>query len=290
MATRSVNQLAGLEQNWAPLGTNNAGRVLNQKFGRTAATTLFGSLGTAKYDSLQTKLERRFSNGVQMNFAYTWAHGRGYAGEDSGSGPAFFRTPTEYGRLYADLNQDIRQNFQFTGIYKLPFGKGKKFLNSGPAAAILGGWQINNLLSLYTGTPFTVQGNDGDLDAPPSSQIANCIAEPNKLDAVTNGLLYDPSAFAQPTGTRFGTCGINQLRGPGLLNLDMGILRKFDVNERVSIQFRAEAFNVGNTPHFERPNSRNVNSGSFMLLNRIRNTGREGIDERLFRLGLRIGF
>ena len=52
----------------------------------------------------------------------------------------------------------------------------------------------------------------------------------------------------------------------------------------------AEGFNMTNTPHFERPNSRNVNSGTFMILNRIRNTGREGIDERFFRVGLRLGW
>ncbi len=290
VATRSVNQLAGLEQNYAPIGGENDGRLLNVEFGRDASTKIFGSLGTAKYDSMQAKLERRFSNGYQMNFAYTWAHGRGFTDEDSGDQPGFFRIPQFYSRLYADLNQDIRQNFQFTGIYELPFGKGKSFASSGPLSWVLGGWQINHLLSLYTGTPFTVSADDGDLNAPPSRQIADCVGEPNRLEVASDQLLFDPSSFAQPTGARFGTCGINQLRGPATINVDAGVFRTFDINERVDIQFRAEVFNLSNTPHFERPGSTNVNSGSFMLLNRIRNTGREGNDQRFWRFGLRLGW
>ena len=263
---------------------------MNKQFGRTATTQPFGSLGTAKYDSLQTKLQRRFSNGFQMNLAYTWAHGRGYAGEDSGSGPAFFRIPSYYHRTYGDLNQDIRQNFQMTAIYELPFGAGKPWLAGSALGKILGGWQINGLMSAYTGTPFSVLANSGDLNAAGSSQIADCVGEPNQVKLGGNDLWYDPSAFAQPTGERFGTCGPNNVRGPGLLNVDLGVFRKFRVSEKFELQFRAEGFNMANTPHFERPNGRNVSSSNFMILNRIRNTGREGIDERFFRVGLRLGW
>ena len=70
----------------------------------------------------------------------------------------------------------------------------------------------------------------------------------------------------------------------------LGVFRKFQITEKMELQFRAEGFNMTNTPHFERPNSRNVNSSSFMILNRVRNTGREGIDERFFRIGLRLGW
>ncbi len=291
VATRSVNQLARLEQNWSPIGGANAGRVLNQKFGRSATTSLHGSLGTAKYDSLQTKLERRFSNGVQMNFAYTWSHALGFTGEDSGAGTNRFDLPEFYGRAYGNLNQDLRHNFQFTGIYELPFGKGKKMATTGAAAAILGGWQFNNLMSIYSGSVFTVQADDGDLDAPPSNQVADCIATPRKLGFHGDeGQFYDPSAWAQPTGARFGTCGLNNVRGPGLFNVDFGLFRKFQVTEKMDVQFRAEMFNVTNTPHFSTPRSTNLNSGNFMIMDRIRNTGREGIDERLFRLGIRIGW
>ena len=107
---------------------------------------------------------------------------------------------------------------------------------------------------------------------PPRSLSAS--AEPRYVKAGSNGLWIDPGAFAQPTGARFGTCGPNSVRGPGLFNPYMGIFRKFQLNENVTLQFRAEDFNMTNTPHFERPNRRNMNSGTFMTLNRIRNAGR----------------
>ena len=122
---------------------------------------------------------------------------------------------------------------------------------------------------------------------PPRSR---CVGEPRYVKVGSNGLWIDTGPFAQPTGARFGTCGPNSVRGPGLFNSDMGIFRKFQINEKVTLQFRAEGFNMTSTPHFERPNSRSVTSGTFMILNRIRNTGREGIDERFFGVGLRLGW
>ena len=290
VATRSVNQLARLEQNWGFIGEGASGQQLRRKFGRAGQTRLHGSLGTAKYDSLQTKLTRNFSKGLQMTVAHTWAHGRGFTNEDSGAGQRTFAIPWMYDRMYSDLGQDIRHNFQTTMVYDLPFGKGKAMLTDGPGAAILGGWQINGLFSAYTGTPFNATAPSGDLNANQSGQVADCISEPNYVKRGSNDIWIDPSAFAEPMGVRFGTCGLNNLRGPGLLNLDLGIFRKFQITEKLQLQFRAEAFNISNTPHFERPNSRSVTSGSFMLLNRIRNTGREGIDERFFRIGFRLGW
>lgn len=292
VGTRSTNQLARLEQNWAPIGEGNAGRQLNNEaFGfKTVAARNHGSLGTPKYDALQSKLSHRFSNGFQMNFAYTWSHTRAFTNEDSGAGTQGFGIPWLYGRNYGPADQDIRHNFQWMGVYQSPFGKGKRWLNSGPGAWILGGWQINNLLSLYTGQPFTVTGNAGELNAPGSGQVADCIGEPNKVGVTGgSGFFYDPAAFAQPEGARFGTCGVNTLAGPGVFNLDFGLFRKFDVTEKVDVQFRAEMFNVTNTPHFSNPTG-NVTSGNFMLATGIRNTGREGIDQRFFRFGLRIGW
>ena len=145
-------------------------------------------------------------------------------------------------------------------------------------------------MSAYTGTPFSVQANTGDLNAAGSAQIADCVSDPRSVKAGSNGLWIDPGAFLQPTGARFGTCRPNSVRGPGLFDLDMGIFRTFEINEKVTLPFRAEGFNMTNTPHFERPNSRNVSSGTFMILNRIRNAGREDIDERSFRVGLRLGW
>jgi len=101
------------------------------------------------------------------------------------------------------------------------------------------------------------------------------------------------------TEPRFGTAAFNLLRGPGLVNLDLGLFRQFRLTERLGLQFRAEAFNATNTPHFSNP-SNNIDGlrlypdGSFRSgvfeVTGVRNTGREGVDERVFRFGLRFSF
>src|SRR6185295_13804969 len=107
--------------------------------------------------------------------------------------------------------------------------------------------------------------------------------------------------YAPVTGARFGTSGYNSLRGPGTRNFDFSIYRTFRITERFNAQFRAEAFNLTNTPHFSNPGS-NVsnlqlntdgsvrNLGGFTVITSTSGIGREGVDERVFRFGLRIAF
>jgi hypothetical protein len=289
VATRSVRQSARLEANWGEIDKGNAGRVLRQAYGRTASTLFWGALGTPKYDALQTRLTRRVA-GHQFTLAYTWSHGRGYTVEQSSAQPTI-RHPLYYDRNYGPLSQDIRHNVVISNAYELPFGKGKKFAQSGPAAWLLGGWQLNALASLRTGRPSTVTAPTGSVNSAGSGQFADCLSSPVTLGSPDGW--WDPSSFADPEdigGTpRFGTCGPGVLRGPGLVNIDMGVFRKFQMSERMDVQIRAEAFNMTNTPHFNNPNS-NVSSSGFGVVTGMQNTGREGLDQRVFRFGLRIGF
>jgi hypothetical protein len=103
------------------------------------------------------------------------------------------------------------------------------------------------------------------------------------------------------TQARYGTAGFNSLRGPGLINVDFGLTRDFAITEKYKVQFRAEAFNATNTPHFGNPGN-NVSNlqlnpdgsiralGGFSEITGIRTTAREGVDERVVRLGLRLSF
>jgi hypothetical protein len=169
------------------------------------------------------------------------------------------------------------------------------------ARALFGGWQVNGLLSAYSGTPFTVGTSGTSLNLPGSTQRADQVkTEVTKLGGVGRGqAYYDWTAFAPVTDRRFGNAGFNILRGPELVNLDFGVFRRFDVSERVNIQFRAEAFNLTNTPHFSNPSatisSLNLGpngqfAGGVFEVTGVNGVGREGIDERVFRFGLRIGF
>jgi hypothetical protein len=287
VATRTTDQLNQLDANWSPIGTGAAGQVLNRRFGRTAATRFLGTLGTAKYDSLQTRLEHRFASGYQVSIGYTWAHGRGYSGESSGAGPAVGH-PDYYALNYGDLSRDTRHNFQASGIVELPFGRGKRWAQSGLAAHLLGGWQINSLLSAYSGSPFTATADNSTLNSSASTQRADCFASPPQK----NGDIfqwYQRSDFRVPAAGRFGTCGSNSLTGPGVVNADLGVDRRWRIAERSELKFRAEAFNAFNTPHHSNPTT-SVNSGAFMQALGIRNTGRDGLDERTFRVGLRLSW
>lgn len=290
VATRSTRQSSRIEANWSDLGTGHAGRQLKMRYNRDANTLFWGTLGTPKYDSLQVKVTRRSRGGHTLNIAYTWGHGRGYTAEGSTAQPRV-RHPAYYRLNYGSLNQDIRHNLVISNTYELPFGRNKRFAQSGAAAAVLGGWQINVLASLYTGRPTTPTAPTGSHNSRPSGQFADCLAPPRKIGSPDEW--WDISTFADPEdqgGTpRFGTCGSNILRGPGHINADMGIFRKFQPTERLSIQFRAEAFNVSNTPHFATPTG-SISSSNFGVVTRMANTGREGNDQRVFRLGLRLAF
>ena len=111
-----------------------------------------------------------------------------------------------------------------------------------------------------------------------------------KLGGIGDTPFYDPTAFAEVTEARFGTSGFNALRGPGIVNWDFGLFREFKVSERIRIQFRMESFNFTNTPHFDIPDNCVCDGGDFMKITSVTNLAREGIDERQFRFGLRIGF
>jgi hypothetical protein len=287
VATRTTDQLELLEANWSPINGGTAGQVLTVKSGRTAATKYLGTMGTAKYDSLQTRLEHRFSHGYQISVGYTWAHGRGFSGETSGATPDV-ALPDYYHLNYGDLSRDTRQNFQATAITELPFGKGKPWAQSGLAAQVLGGWQINGLISAYTGSPFTAIADNSTLNSSGSTQRADCFsATPTRTANIFQ--FYNTADFKVPASGRFGTCGTNSLTGPGLVNVDMGLDRKWQFKDKYDLKFRAEAFNAANTPHHSNPTN-SVNSGAFMQALGIRNTGRDGLDERTFRVGLKFTF
>jgi hypothetical protein len=112
---------------------------------------------------------------------------------------------------------------------------------------------------------------------------------------------FDPFAFAPVNEARFGTASFNNLLGPSQFNIDFGIFRKFLIREGVDLQARVEVFNLTNTPHFSNPggnrSSMTLNPdgtirslGGYTQVTGIRNLGREGIDQRTFRFGLRLGF
>jgi hypothetical protein len=301
VATRSVRQLGYLDINSGQvIGQGNAGRPLQAKFGRSAATTLVTPLGTTEYDSLQATLQRRFAKGMQVEASYTWSKVIGYA-INSDSGPNFVQALPYYrmNRVVADY--DRTHMLHVSQIWELPFGRGHHLAGGAAGAAILGGWQMTQLWSFYTGAPFSVSASGTSLNLPNSTQRADQVKPSvQTLGNAGRGMWYfDPLAFAPVTDARFGTAGYRSLRGPGIVNWDFGLQRSFKITERFQAQFRAEAFNASNTPHFANPGANVSNmdvtggvvrTNGFSEITGVTNLARDGIDERQFRLGLRLRF
>ncbi len=288
VGTRQIRQLGFEQLNWSPIGGGRNGRQLFGKFGRDASTTRVGPIGDSEYNAMQARLDRRFRNGYQIGVSYTWSKSIGIAGADNSDGSPRIKIPQFYHLNRALSGFDRTHNLQITNIFELPFGKGKPWLNNGGFLSyLLGGWQINNILSFYSGRPFDVTASGTSLNAPESSQRADLVKPKVEiLGGVGRGEKYfDTTAFANVTEVRFGTAAWGIVRGPGVANWDFGLFRKFQLTEKWDLQFRMEAFNFTNTPHFNNPNG-SVTSSSF---GEITSTN-VNAPERQFRFGLRLGF
>ncbi len=313
IATRTVGQSGQINLNAGLVGGGTASQPLNQKFGRVASTNLQNGMANSHYDSLQMTLKRRFSNGLQVQANYTWGKAVGLAGLGGDNDGTLAISEPNFRHLNRGiLAINIPQNLQLTGAWELPFGKGKRWgSDNAVVSALAGGWQLSWLYGAFTGYPFSVTASGTSLNAPGSTQRADQVkSEVKKLGGIGVGNpYYDPTAFAPVTTARFGTAGFNILTSPGTANLDLGLFREFRITEALKLQFRVEAFNATNTPHFAAPGG-NVSSPSrdaagniltdpatgllrlngFMEVTGTRQFGREGIDERIFRFGARLSF
>jgi hypothetical protein len=303
VATRTIRQLGQLDLNVQRVGGGLASAPLNQRFGRTASTQLITPIGASHYDSLQATLDRRFSHGLALQMAYTWSKAIGMVPQSNSDQAPPIKLPDYYYLNRALLDIDRPHNFQLSTISELPFGKGRQWLNGGGLASVLaGGWQINAIFSRQSGVPFSVSASGTSLNAGGNSQRADQVKPVRYLGGTGRGQSwFDPFAFAPVSEVRFGTAGFNSLRGPRYSNLDFGLFREFRITERVRAQFRAEAFNFTNTPHFGNPGTNSSSMtlnpdgtirslGGYTEITSTRGTGREGIDERQFRFGLRLSF
>jgi hypothetical protein len=139
---------------------------------------------------------------------------------------------------------------------------------------------------MFSGSPFTVTANASDLNTPQNTQSADQVGDVQHVGEIGgSGLYYDPSAFKQPTGVRFGTSERNAVYGPGGVNLDLSISRMFRLGGNKQIEFRAVGSNITNTPKFGNPNG-DITSVNFMRITSTLN----GYAERNFQLGVRFQF
>ena len=299
VGTRQIDQLGFRELNWSPIGGGQAGRQLNEKFGRTGQTRLVAPIGNSQYDALQTRLDRRFANGIHVGVNYTFSKSIGIAGNPNSDGALRINIPDYYALNRSLSDFDRTHALNITNITELPFGPNRRWLNDGKVLSqIVSGWQVNNILSFYSGTPFSVTASGTSLNAPENDQRADQVT---RKVAILGGIgrtnpYFDPLAFAPVTEARFGTAPFNSVRGPGVKSWDLGVFRRFQLPRQMDLQFRVEAFNVTNTPRFSNPNGNVSNlrlnpDGTIRDLNgyAVITSTQDG-SERQVRVGVRLGW
>jgi hypothetical protein len=235
---------------------------INGTMGYDAAT------GISNYNALNLRLEKRHSSGMDFLVNYTWSKSLDNGGgtmawaQNGGTTIPLDSYNVHKERSYAEL--DVPHVFVASYGYELPFGPGKHWLGGkGPAGYVLGGWQINGITALRSGFVTDIR----------STRVAtNIFATTNVPDIVLGQSLYlpnksvdgyfNPAAFSEPVQVRaangapiplFGDAARRVGRGPGSVNFDVSLFKNFQVRERMRAQFRAEAFNVSNTPSFFLP-------------------------------------
>lgn len=285
-------------------GSGSAGKPFFTKFNKNTDINYRYAGFSNNYNSLQVKFDRRFSGGFLMTNAFTWAKAMGFSSEAGG-----LWNYIQQDRSYARLDFDRTLNYTSSFVWELPFGKGKPWLNSGVGRWVIGGWQLNGVLSLMTGRPLTF-GTNAAANTPGSTftpdqvgdvKITHEVAGPTGANTwidVTGCVPVTSSCFLQnpPLGTsgRFGNAGRNSFSGPGLGNFDASIFRRFEITEQIKLEFRAEATNVTNTPAFANPNltlgDANFGRLTSTLAGLISNQGVGGTGPRSIQLGLKVTF
>jgi hypothetical protein len=295
VATHTTRQLGLVDINSGQvIGAGDDGKPLEQLYGRTASTVFLQPVGNGNYHSLQAQLRRRFADGLSLAVSYTW--GKALSPNENSSfllGDNKTQALAYMNRNYSLISTDRTHNVGISNVWELPFGPGRHLLSEkGAASYILGGWQINNIVSIMSGAPFSVLADDTSLNLPGSVQTADQVKSTvTKLGGKGHSTpYYDPSAFADVTEARFGNSGYFSQRGPGLFNWDFGLTREFAITSGVKVQFRMEAFNFTNTPHLANPDNDVGDGSDFMTITDTQDLAREGIDERQFRLGFRVVF
>ena len=226
---------------------------------------------------LQVKLEKRFSGNWSMLNSYTWQHTIGQTEEDE-----YFQPQNIYNLAAERGNNapDYRHQFSSAWSYILPIGPKQRFWNGGGRVHWLTeGWQLNGIVALHSGEAFTPQLSQDYTNTDSPNSRPDLIGDPyNFSNAVSEGCpsnkqsiacWYNPAAFAVPMlasgqtfAHEFGDSRRGSLRGPAIYNVDASLFKNFRLTENWKLQFRAEAFNLFNTPEFSLPNAVTDQPGS----------------------------
>jgi hypothetical protein len=282
VANRSRGVLARYDLNAGMVpGQDNAGRPYFARFNRTATSNGWVKTNT-RYDSMQVKLDRRFSGGLLWTNSYTLARAKDYVNDVGG-----ISTPANIQLSYGLSDFDRTHSFVSGFVYELPWLKDAK----GAAGAILGGWQVSGIFIAQSGTPVDVRSGGATLRAPGNQQRPNLNGEQKVIGDIGPGKQYfDISVYSAAPANTFGNMARNAgPRGPGYVNLDASVVKRIRANGRYALELRVDAFNVTNTPHFANP-GRDFGTATFGQVTATLGPDMGGSGPRLVRFGARFTF
>jgi hypothetical protein len=228
------------------------------------------SAGIANYNAVGVDLTERVSSGLSFRGSYTYSrnldNGSGLNSQDSQNQTQElldrYDPHRDYGRSSLDFEHQVSGNF----TYQLPFGSGKRFLSGlhGASDKLLGGWQMNGILTLLSGFPVTPlvgtnQSGDGNLRNPDRPNL-NPNFQGNPLPHTVDQW-FNPAAYSLPTLGTYGNAARGSINGPGMSDFDFSLFKSTPIRENKSLQFRAEFFNIANIVNFGVP-ATSIFSGS----------------------------
>jgi len=237
--------------------------------GWTGVSPYEPAYGNSEYQALQTSVQKRYANGTTFSAGYTWSKlltdvTDGIWSDGPNENPGWGGTAGTLRNYYdrraehAVSTEDFPSRFTFSGLAALPFGRGKKFGASWNSVTneVLGGWQLNSIMTLATGHPLEPEVANNTSYSFGGGQHPDVVPgvsqkSPNK----SLGEWFNTAAFALPQPYTFGTMArtMTSVRQDWTRNLDLSLFKTFSIKEKVNLQIRAEAFNFTNTVIFGTP-------------------------------------
>jgi len=248
------------------------------------------NFGVSNYHGLATKLEKRFSNGLDLLASYTWSHALSTTGSPLASeAVSNTRNAGDIRESYANAPFDIRHRFVTSFLYELPFGPGQRFGSGWNRAldAVLGDWQVNGIVALQTGFAASAQRGGLGFNTSFARIHPDLVPGRDPNDAPPGGRTpeqwWDAAALTGPTMGTWGSLDYMFLRRPGLSNLDISLFKTVPIAESIRLVYRVEFLNAFNTPHFGLPGNQQGTED----FGRISNTAS---DPRQIQMSLRLQF
>ncbi len=262
VGSHGTNLLFNTDINQVPMSQLGPGDSIYRPYPQYQTINGFTTQGLSNYNALQVQYERRMSSGLMFNFNYTWSHmldNQDSSGWGSKEGNTVWQNAHDPHANYGASNFDVRQMFKAYGVYDLPFGHGRKYLNNSKALdEAIGGWTLSLTWLGQGGNPFTPHMLDSTDSFTLSSGggfqwFPNVVGDPKSGNYKGINGWFDTNAYATPDPGTLGNMHRNSVYGPGVYQMNASIHKVFPIWERLSFDFSANATNVLNHPSFAQP-------------------------------------